>query len=389
MTFEYIRARSSFLLAAILAVAAKYCCITTPRPATASADPFDTVPRDRWSSLERHGVTPVEEEKWLQIRALAMWGYFQVLISKVHYLGRSFCVVVVGADRQRTFKRRCCSAHGGCKIAEPRRTLGCYRDPHTASLVAWAYTSQPNPCRLGPRIQQLALSQAGRRTCACMLLIDCMYSFKAPEADCSLTVGFGRPETEGFDPSTIDVGLLESYLEGRCPDLAPYCSIETAACIVAYVELANIARHYSQFVNVTLKINPGSCLGEMKTINQNLDRFAARWTSPRESTAFQTKLNPGSSFVAKLGLASRQIKTLSEHMRLCLHCVLLKPIPHPASLSFLSRVGVEGRSGSDILTRCRAKVSVINNDLLRSRRNIRLSKSFLVSPTMYETNPTQ
>jgi hypothetical protein len=47
---------------------------------------------DLFSSAEpddraRHGVRPVEEEEWLQIRSLAMSCYFQAIVSKVHCLG--------------------------------------------------------------------------------------------------------------------------------------------------------------------------------------------------------------------------------------------------------------------------------------------------------------
>lgn len=97
----------------------------------------------------------------------------------------------------------------------------------------------------------------------------------------SLTVGFGRPETEGFDEATIDASQLVSFLHGNTH--IPHCSPESAACIAAYVELANVARRYSRFVNVTLKANPSSCLSEMRSISHRLDAFAGRWISARKS----------------------------------------------------------------------------------------------------------
>lgn len=85
MTFDHIRHQSSFLLSTILAVAAKYTCITTTPPGGASAysgsNPFGESPL-----VERH-PKPVSEDKWEEIRALATSSYFQALISKVHCLG--------------------------------------------------------------------------------------------------------------------------------------------------------------------------------------------------------------------------------------------------------------------------------------------------------------
>lgn len=92
ITFDFVRHHSSFLLSAILAVASKYCCTLT-RPSGASEEtissPFGLPPSPGLASHIRHGIRPVSEQKWLQIRSLAVSSYFQATISKVHCLGMS------------------------------------------------------------------------------------------------------------------------------------------------------------------------------------------------------------------------------------------------------------------------------------------------------------
>ena len=65
LTFDAIRHQSSFLLATILAIAAKYCVVNTPSA----------------------GSPIVNELTWTRIRALATTSYLQAQISKVHCLG--------------------------------------------------------------------------------------------------------------------------------------------------------------------------------------------------------------------------------------------------------------------------------------------------------------
>lgn len=58
--------------------------------------------------------------------------------------------------------------------------------------------------------------------------------------------------------------------------------------MAAYVELANIAKQYSRFVNVTLKAVPSSFLSEMGDISSRLDAFSSRWLWAREWTKLET-----------------------------------------------------------------------------------------------------
>lgn len=90
MTFDFVRHRSSFLLSTILAVAAKYTCVSTLTQVAGDSGPGDLLrfnSSPSMDSLKRHAVQPVAEEQWFQIRALAISSYFQALISKVHCLG--------------------------------------------------------------------------------------------------------------------------------------------------------------------------------------------------------------------------------------------------------------------------------------------------------------
>lgn len=67
LSFDSVRHRSSFLFCTILAVASKY-----NSSDTASSDTY-----------VRH---PIDRDTWLQIRGMAMAGYVQAIISKVHCL---------------------------------------------------------------------------------------------------------------------------------------------------------------------------------------------------------------------------------------------------------------------------------------------------------------
>lgn len=98
MTFDTVRHRSSFLLSAILAVACKYCCGTN---ADNPGNPFGPEPTIQ---QVRHGVQPMDEEKWVSVRSWAMSSYFQALISKVHCLGMSRIgkILIVSEDVQAT-----------------------------------------------------------------------------------------------------------------------------------------------------------------------------------------------------------------------------------------------------------------------------------------------
>lgn len=98
-----------------------------------------------------------------------------------------------------------------------------------------------------------------------------------------MTVGFGRPETEGFDPASVDCSALMEYVQFGSSDIGLFCSQESAACVLAYVDLANIAKEYSRFVNVTLKADPKRCTEEMSDIGAMLDAFSSRWLWARES----------------------------------------------------------------------------------------------------------
>lgn len=101
--------------------------------------------------------------------------------------------------------------------------------------------------------------------------------------DASLTVGFGRPETEGFESSTIDCSVLMEYLQSSRSDIGMFSTPESAACVMAYVDLANVAREYSRFVNLTLKVDPMRCAREMGDIGARLDAFSSRWLWARTS----------------------------------------------------------------------------------------------------------
>lgn len=105
-------------------------------------------------------------------------------------------------------------------------------------------------------------------------------------AHVSFTVGFGRPETEGYAEATIDTSMLLSLLHSdhTASSWDMFCSPESAACVAAYVELANTARQYSRFVNVTLKAVPESFLGEMREISGRLEAFSSRWLWARTSS---------------------------------------------------------------------------------------------------------
>lgn len=77
--FDHVRSRSSYLLAVTLAIACRFCVETVSQNGSSSTP---LAP-----SQQRHGITLVSEERWMEIRDLAMVGHFQTLISKVHCLG--------------------------------------------------------------------------------------------------------------------------------------------------------------------------------------------------------------------------------------------------------------------------------------------------------------
>lgn len=83
--FDHVRSRSSYLLAVTLAIACRFCVDTGRSDGTVSTP---LAP-----SQERHGVTLVSEERWIEIRDLAMVGHFQTLISKVHCLGQYITIL--------------------------------------------------------------------------------------------------------------------------------------------------------------------------------------------------------------------------------------------------------------------------------------------------------
>jgi hypothetical protein len=75
------------------------------------------------------------------------------------------------------------------------------------------------------------------------------------------------------------------FLQNGTSQIGIFCTPESAACVTAYVDLANIARDYSRFVNLTLKVDPMRCVQEMSDIAARLDGFSSRWLWARESKA--------------------------------------------------------------------------------------------------------
>ncbi|GMK54054.1 hypothetical protein CspeluHIS016_0106400 [Cutaneotrichosporon spelunceum] len=301
MTFDAVRHRSSFLLSTILAIAAKYNCVST-----GTAD------------------MSVDEDKWFEIRALALSSYFQALISKVHCLGAWFSGVLTEEDVQAML----------LQCAWGLQDRGASTDPWMMTGSAYRLAR-----RLGIHLVAGAL-RAGTpptaRLVASLKTYLCLYAF-----DRFFTVGFGRPETEGFEQGTLDASLLITLIDSD--ETALFCSPESAVCVTAYVELATIAKHYSRFVNVLLKESPGSFQVEMRDLDGQLDVFSRRWL---------WLLSP---LAAKLGPASLPIKMLYNHIRLCVHAVPLKPVSHPASDLFLQRTGLQGPSGAETLSTCLRK----------------------------------
>lgn len=86
--FDHVRGRSSYLFSVTLAIACRFCVDT--ESANGSG------PTALASSQQRHGISLVPEERWLEIRDLAMVGHFQTLISKVHCLGETIYSRVSG-----------------------------------------------------------------------------------------------------------------------------------------------------------------------------------------------------------------------------------------------------------------------------------------------------
>lgn len=84
-------------------------------------------------------------------------------------------------------------------------------------------------------------------------------------ADTSFTVGFGRPETQGFAAEALETKLLLEQADAG------------AAVVAAYVDLAAIATRYSRFVNHGLKSRPAACWDEIMSIGSQLDTFSSRW----------------------------------------------------------------------------------------------------------------
>lgn len=96
MTFDHIRHQSSFLLSTILAVATKYICVVTGTQTAmfGASSPFEV------SSSGVPRLKPISEDKWYEIRGLAITSYFQALISKVHCLGELPCSTVLMGRRR-------------------------------------------------------------------------------------------------------------------------------------------------------------------------------------------------------------------------------------------------------------------------------------------------
>lgn len=101
-------------------------------------------------------------------------------------------------------------------------------------------------------------------------------------------MGFGRPETEGFHPASVNTSKLLSFIESsnseRTADMELFVAPESAAYVLAFVELATIAKDFSGFVNDTLKIRPALCLSEMERISRSLDGFSSKWLRARMSS---------------------------------------------------------------------------------------------------------
>lgn len=161
----------------------------------------------------------------------------------------------------------------------------------------------------------------------------------------SITVGLGRPESDGYNPPSLDTTLFLTYLEsnGAQTGLAPFCSLETAACIASYVELAKIAQEHCHFINTTLKTNPMSCRSEIERIGRLLEDFSKRWLWSRSPLAM------------KLGLSGRLMKLLYDHLRVCLHSVPLKAQSHPGSAAFLQKTGLNSPNCMSFLQTCLKK----------------------------------
>lgn len=231
LSFDSVRHRSPFLFCTVLAVAAKYSTSTT--------------------SARSQAPCTVDQETWFQIRGMAMAGYVQAIISKIHSLEDVQATVLL--------------------CAWGLQDRGASPDPWmmTGSALRLAQ-------RLGIQNAAVALAQgktkptprllASWKTYLCLYAFDRLYVRQTnPLADTSFTVGFGRPETQGFAEDALDTTALLEQTE------------PATAVVAAYVDLAGIATRYSRFVNAGLKSRPASCWSEITSIASRLDTFSSRW----------------------------------------------------------------------------------------------------------------
>ncbi|KAM0753315.1 hypothetical protein T439DRAFT_323951 [Meredithblackwellia eburnea MCA 4105] len=325
VTFDGIKTRSPFLLSTMLAIAARYCV------AGRGSETFN--PR-------KHDAIVVTQDQYSSLRSLAMQHMCVSLMSKVHVL--------------EDVQALCFLAGWGLS---PKGQA-----PDSWMLTGFAY-------RLA---QRLGLQDAGRvvaatpvptaRQYARWLTYLTLFSF-----DRYLTVGFGRPGTEGFHSETLGVQPLITMLT---PGAVGPISPSTAASVASRVELSIIARQYSEFVaSLHHKlINP---LVELDRLNDALDEFNARW------------MWSSSNFAAHLGPWRRPLRLMYDHLRLCLNAIPLRTGNEDLFGSRTSDLTGDGGAFSTFISRCQkrtkeASTSIIqaNYDSLREDDDGLLTYSF-------------
>lgn len=102
----------------------------------------------------------------------------------------------------------------------------------------------------------------------------------------SFSLGFGRPETEGFDLASLDTQPLKSVISSsKDSALRLVCDPQAAATVAAYVELALIARRFKDVVALASRSDYRRDRGdvEIADISGTLDCFASQWLWARES----------------------------------------------------------------------------------------------------------